>query len=113
MLKMELLQLADAADGGVDGVVEAVGHEDCVIVLGRLGFQDRVGSEEGPANPVQLVQGERKVKPFHRMSSLHDSLLCFQTGGNRPWPSVLIGLPNKKTTAVYRFSSSLQVLAKL
>ena len=56
MLKVELVQLAEAADVGVEVVADAVGREDDVTVLGRLGFQDQVVSEEGPANPVQWVR---------------------------------------------------------
>ena len=53
MLKVELVQLAEAADGGADVVGEVVGREEDVVVLGRLGFKVRVGSEDGPASPDQ------------------------------------------------------------
>ena len=83
VLKVEPVRLVDAADGGVDVVVEAVGREEDVVVLGRLWFQDRVGTEEGPANPVQWVRGKRKGKPFQKMGRLQVSLLYFHTGVNR------------------------------
>ena len=53
MLKVELVQLVDAADRGLDVVWEAVGRVVDVVVLGSLGFTVRVGPEEGPAKPVQ------------------------------------------------------------
>ena len=43
--KVEPVRLVEAADGCVDVVVDAVGPEEDVMVLGRLGFKVRVGSE--------------------------------------------------------------------
>mgnify|MGYP004547095305 CR=1 FL=1 len=88
VLKMEPVRLVDAADVGVEVVADAVGREDDVTVLGRLWFQDRVGTEEGPANPVQWVRGKRKGKPFQKMGRLQVSLLYFHMGVNRPWPAL-------------------------
>ena len=53
VLKGESVRLVEAADGGVDVVVGAVGHDEDVVVLGRLGFKVRVGSQDGPASPDQ------------------------------------------------------------
>ena len=55
-LRGEPVRLVEAVDGGVDVLVDAVGHEDDVVVLGHLGFKVRVGSQEGPASPDQWVR---------------------------------------------------------
>ena len=56
VLRVGLVELAEAADGGADVVGEAAGREEDAVVLGCLGFTVRVGSEEGPANSVQWVR---------------------------------------------------------
>ena len=56
MLKVEPVRLFEAADCGVGVVVDAVGREEDVVVLRRLGFTVRVGSEEGPTSPDQWVR---------------------------------------------------------
>ena len=58
VLKGEPVRLVVAAGGGVVVLVDAVGHEDDVVVLGHLGFKVRVGSQEGPASPDQWVRGK-------------------------------------------------------
>ena len=56
VLKGESVRLVEVADGGVEVLVDAVGHEDDVVVLGHLGFKVRVGTQEGPASPDQWVR---------------------------------------------------------
>ena len=56
VLKGESVRLVEVADGGVEVLIDAVGHEDDVVVLGHLGFKVRVGSQEGPACPDQWVR---------------------------------------------------------
>ena len=58
VLKGESVRLVEAADCGVEVLIDAVGHEDDVVVLGHLGFKVRVGSQEGPASPDQWVGGK-------------------------------------------------------
>ena len=56
VLKVEPVRLVEAADCGVDVVVDVVGREQDVVVLRRLEFKVRVGSQEGPASPDQWVR---------------------------------------------------------
>ena len=56
VLKGESVRLVEVANGGVEVLIDAVGHEDDVVVLGHLGFKVRVGSQEGPACPDQWVR---------------------------------------------------------
>ena len=58
VLKVDTVELVVAAGGGVEVVVEAVGHEEDVVFHGCLGFTVRVGSEEGPSSPDQWVRGK-------------------------------------------------------
>ena len=60
MLRVEPVRLIYASDGGVAVVVHAVGREEDVVVLERLGFKDRVGSEEGPASTTNGFEGNEK-----------------------------------------------------
>ena len=53
VLRVGLVELAEAVDCGVEAFVEAVGHEEDAVVLGCLWFTVRVGPEEGPASPDQ------------------------------------------------------------